>query len=265
MHVVRLALVVTLGALATGCDGKSKRNRATPSPPAAATVIISIISGNDAVLTGVSTTFTVTATLSDGTTRAVTPTWTSSNTDVASVDSSGRLEGRAHGTTTLTATHDGISATKSVQVVNDYRGTWIGRFVVNRCDAPSGICNSEWDVFSFPVHLEVSQTGIDHSEIRAVLILPIHLQIHANISGRVTSDGRLNLAGSSEVPGNRGRIWATFHVGAWDTTLSGRGMMTGRWTQRLSNLQPPYNYIMENELETMTRTSSTAGPVSGLP
>ena len=127
----------------------------------------------------------------------------------------------------------------------------------------SAIASGTFSVF--PVHLEVSQTGIDHSEIIAVYILRSYFQIHANISGRVTSDGRLNLAGSSAVPDGRGRIWATFHVGAWDTTISGRGMMTGRWAQHLSDLQPPFNDIMENELETMTRTSSTAGPVSGSP
>jgi Bacterial Ig-like domain (group 2) len=255
MVVVRLALVLTLGALATGCDGKS--NPATPSPRAPATVTGLAISGIDAVLTDVSTSYTATATLFDGTTRAVTPTWTSSNTDMATVDNVGRLDARAHGATTLTATHDGISATKSVQVVNNYRGTWVGRFVVTACDAPPGVCHArEVDIFSFPLCLEVSQTGDDLSDLSAVLFLPSYFQIRANISGRVSSDGRLNLAGSSEVD-RRGSIWATFHVGAWDTTLSGRDTMTGRWAQRLSNLQPPYNDYMENELETMTRRAST--------
>ncbi len=162
------------------------------------------ISGIDAVLTDVSTSYTATATLFDGTTRAVTPTWTSSNPDVATVDNVGRLDARAHGATTLTATHDGISATKRVQVVNNYRGTWVGRYVVTACDAPPGVCYArEVDIFSFPLCLEVSQAGDDLSEMSAVLFLPSYSQIRANISGRVSSDGRLNLAGSSEVAPSR--------------------------------------------------------------
>jgi hypothetical protein len=99
------------------------------------------------------------------------------------------------------------------------------------------------------------QTGKDLSEINARFFLPSFFQLQANLSGTVTSDGRLNLAGSSEVGDRRGGAWATFYVGAWDTTLSGHDAMTGRWAQRLSTFKPPSNEIMENELVTMTRTS----------
>jgi len=244
--------IVAISVLAAACDGKSP---AAPSRPAVSNLLS--ISGADAVLTGSSSNYTATATLSDGTTRSVTPTWSSSNGDVASVDNAGRLDGRAHGLTTLTATHDGTSAAKSVQVVNDYRGTWVGTFVVNGCDAPPGVCSSyEIDFWDFPIELEILQTGNDLSEIRAMFFLPSFSQIRANLSGRVSSDGRLNLAGSSEVGDRRGSAWATFYVGAWDTTLSGHDAMTGRWAQRLSIFQPPSNEIMENELVTMTRTST---------
>ena len=257
--VLRLT-IVAVSVLAAACNGKSP---AAPSGPAAASNLL--ISGDGAVLTGSSSNYTATATLSDGTTRSVTPTWSSSNGDVANVDNAGRLDGRAHGLTTLTATHDGISATKSVQVVNDYRGTWVGTFVVNGCDAPPGVCSSyEIDFWDFPIELEILQTGNDLSEIRAMFLLPSFSQIRANLSGTVTSDGRLNLAGSSEVGGRRGSAWATFYVGAWDTTLSGHDAMTGRWAQRLSTFQPPSNETMENELVTMTRTSTgvTLAPTS---
>jgi len=244
--------IVAVSVLAAACDGKSP---AAPSRPAFSNLLS--ISGADAVLTGSSSNYTATATLSDGTTRSVTPTWSSSNGDVANVDNAGRLDGRAHGLTTLTATHEGISATRSVQVVNDYRGTWNGSFVVNGCDAPPGVCSSyEIDFWDFPIQLEVVQTGKDLSEISAMFFLPSFFQLRANLSGTVTSDGRLNLAGSSEVGDRRGGAWATFYVGAWDTAPSGRDAMTGRWAQRLSILKPPSNEIMANELVTMTRTST---------
>jgi hypothetical protein len=261
MRRVSLTRAVLFAAIAVGCHGKA--NPAGPSPPASPTIASLVISGADAVLTGSSSNYTATATLSDGATRSVTPTWSSSNSDAASVDNAGRLDGRVHGTTTLTATHDGISAAKRVQVVNDYRGTWAGRFVVNGCDAPPGLCAAyEVDTFDFPVLLDVSQSGNDLSEIRAIFVLPSFFQLRADLSGRVSSDGRLNLAGSAEVRDRSGTAWATFHVGAWDTTLSGHDVMRGRWAQRLSRLQPPSNEIMENELVTMTRTSTAVTPVS---
>ena len=70
--------------------------------------------------------------------RTVTPAWTSSNPAVASVDGAGRLDGQAHGSTTLTATFEGRSVSKTVQVVNNYEGTWKGRYVIRACD-DSGI------------------------------------------------------------------------------------------------------------------------------
>jgi hypothetical protein len=266
MRRARLTRVVLFAVLAAGCHEKT--NPATASPPTttAPTTASLFIAGADAVLTGVPSIYFATATLSDGAFRTVTPTWSSSRADVASVDSAGRLDGRAHGATTLTATHDGVSATKSVQVVNDYRGTWVGRFIVNGCDAPPGVCNAyEVDVFDFPIQLEILQTGNDLSEIRAAFIQPSFYQLRTNLTGRVSSDGRLNLAGSSELRDRRGSVWATFHVGAWDTTLSGRDAMTGRWAQRLSRLQPPSDEIMEDELATMTRTSTAITPFPALP
>ena len=253
MAVLRPALIIVITVFATACDSKS--NPAAPTAPAATSLSIS---GVDAVLTGRDTSYTVTATLSDGTTRAVTPTWTSSNTGVASVDSAGRLVGITHGSTILTASHEGRSASKTVQVVNNYEGTWDGRFVVNGCDAPPGVCSGyEVDAFDFPIQLEVSQTGNDLSEVRAIFMLPSFFQIRANLSGRVTSEGHLNLVGTSQVEDGRGSAWAIFYVGAWDTTLSGHDGMTGRWAQRLSIFQPPSNEIMENELVTMAQISTT--------
>ena len=170
MHPVRLALAIVSVVLTTGCDGK---NPAGPSPPAAPPVTDLVITGVDAVLTGVSTTYTATATLSGGT-RAVTPAWTSSNTNVASVDSDGHLSGRAHGSTDLTASYAGRTASKTVQVVNNYGGTWEGRYVIRACTDSGDLTNRDggWcrkgpgrvgTVES--IRLLLSQTGTNLSEI----------------------------------------------------------------------------------------------------
>jgi hypothetical protein len=257
MRSTSLIGAVLFVAMATGCHDKTSPGAASSPTTTNPTIARLLIDGADAVLTGSSSSYTATATLSDGTTRSLTPTWSSSNSEVAHVDNVGRLDGRAHGTTMLTATHDGMTATKSVRVVNDYRGAWIGRFVVNGCDAPPGVCLAyEVDVFDFPIQLQVVQTGNDLSEISANFLLPSFFQLRADLTGTVSSDGHLHLAGSSDVRDHRDNVWATFHVGAWDTTLNGHDGMSGRWAQRLSRMQPPSNEIMENELVTMTRTST---------
>jgi len=72
--------------------------------------------------------------LADGFTRTVTPSWFSSALNVATVDNAGRLDGRAHGPTTLTAAHDRRTTSKTVQVVNNYGGSWSGRYIIRACN-----------------------------------------------------------------------------------------------------------------------------------
>ena len=253
MRPVSLASVLgpILTLLIMGCGSHS------PIAPASATLGGLTITGADAVLTGNSTFYTVTATFADGTSRTVTPTWSSSNPETASVNSAGQLEGRAHGSATLTASSGGQTVSKTVHVVNNYGGTWAGSFIVKRCDAPPGSCAAmEVDFFSFQISLAISQTGTDLSDIKATLSIPNWFDgARANISGRVSSDGRLNLGGSSELI-SHGRTWATFTIGAWDTALSDAAM-TGRWAQRLDYLPPVGTEYMENELVTMKLISST--------
>src|SRR3954471_23169501 len=125
MRWFHLVSALALMTLAAGCGGQ------TPTAPASATLKGLTITGVDAVLTGLSTLFTVTATFADGSSRSVTPTWRSSNPQVATVDSTGRVESRAHGTTILTASSEGQVVSKTVHVVNNFAGTWAGSFVVN--------------------------------------------------------------------------------------------------------------------------------------
>ena len=263
VHSIRVALAIVSVVLTTGCNGK---NPAGPSPPAAPTVTDLVITGVDAVLTGVSTTYTATATLSDGT-RAVTPAWTSSNTNVASVDSDGRLSGRAHGSTDLTAAYAGRTASKTVQVVNNYGGTWEGRYVVRACadsgdltTRDGGWCrNGPGRVGTVQsIRLLLSQTGANLSEIAGS-------GYWSGVRGVVTADGRLSLGGTvNEWDWEGTVILATWQIRAWDTNLSGPGMMTGRWSQDYASVYFRIgNAKMENEFVTMTQTSTGATSASG--
>src|SRR5262245_59211951 len=116
MPPASLTPVVLLAAIVAGCHEKS--NPVAPNPAVSQAAIASLtIGGVEAVLTGTSANYLATATMSDSTLRVVTPAWTSSNTDVAAVDTAGRVDGRAHGQPTLIATIDGTSGAKTVQVI----------------------------------------------------------------------------------------------------------------------------------------------------
>jgi hypothetical protein len=127
---------------------------------------------------GLSETYIATATFSDGITQTGTTGWTSSNPGVATVDAAGRLEGRAHGSTTLTATYSGRTASKTVQVVNNYRGTWKGRYVIRACrdtgelaDRDGGWCRAgPYRVgLVYDIRMTLVQGGNDLSDITGTL------------------------------------------------------------------------------------------------
>lgn len=271
MRPVNLMAVAVLIALAAGCQGK---NPAAPSQSGAQTVTGLVITGVDAVLTGSVTSYAVTATLSDGTTRTVTPVWTSSDTGVGSVDSTGHLDGRTHGLTNLTASYEGRSVSKTVQVVNNYGGTWNGSYAIRACadsgdltDHDGGWCRSRARVGTvWPVGLELAQTGSSLSEIRGTLSLG-DVGVGDSVTGIVTADGRLNLTGTLHILDFYGEfLLGTVQIQPWDTNLTRPGVMTGRWSQNFSSMYFRIgNALTENELVTMTQTANGAASTRGRP
>jgi len=250
MRAIRLVSAVAAIPLVLACGSKSPTAPATSTPTISGLTIL----GADAILTGATADYTVSVALSDGTSKTGSPGWTSSNPAVATINGAGRLEARSHGSTTLTASAAGRTVSRTIRVINNYGGTWEGSFVVNGCDAPPGACaGMEVDIFSFPVSLKVSHSEADPGQVTAEFYLPTFAQLHSRLSGNVTSDGRLNLAGSSEQTNRDGTVWRTFTVGAWDTIIVDGSSMKGRWVQRLTNVKLAYVEIMENELTTMTR------------
>lgn len=279
MRTLSVALLVVSGSLAGGCGDKA--NPARPSPLAAPAVSNLTISGVDAILTGVSATYTATATLSDGTTQAVTPTWTSSDLAVATVNSSGRLDGRAHGSMTLTASYEGRSASKTVQVVNNYGGTWTGQYVIRSCqdsgiytDGVFGGIYEDVPYCQVPFNrvgtehsltLTLSQTGSSPSEITG-RFFPDNPEYEGELTGVVTPDGRLTLAGTfSLLNWDLDEIVGALQVAGWDTNLGAAEGMTGRWTETETVVGRPGSAYQVKELVTMTRTAATTGPASVSP
>jgi hypothetical protein len=188
-----------------------------------------VITGVDTVLTGSVTSYTVTATLSDGTTRTVTPVWTSSDPGVGSVDSTGRLDGRAHGSTNLTASYLGRDTSKMVHVVNNYTGTWNGQYIISTCDDSGdlkdhdgGWCRGRVRVGTvWYIRLVLSQTASNLSEISGTLGLA-DVNVGDKITGVVTADGRLSLTGTLHIHDFYGEfLLGTVQIQTWDTNLSG--------------------------------------------
>jgi hypothetical protein len=271
MGPVKGIAAVVLMALAAGCHGK---NPGAPSESPAQSAAIAtglFINGVDAVLTGSVTSYAVTATLSDGTTRTVTPAWTSSNPGVGSVDGSGRLDGRAHGSTTLTASYLGRDVSKTVNVVNNYGGTWTGQYIIRACDDSGdlkdhdgGWCQSRVPVGTvWSIRLVLSQTASDLSEIGGTLGLA-DVDVQDKITGVVTADGRLSLTGTLHLLDFYGEsLLGTVQLQTWETNVSGPAVMTGRWAQNFSSIYfRRGNALTQNELVTMTRSSDGALAVS---
>jgi hypothetical protein len=258
VSAARLLAVLGLVAVANGC---SEKNPAAPGQ-AATTVTGLAITGADAVATGLSTSYTANAAFADGGTRAVAPVWASSNPGVGSVDNTGGFTGRTHGSTTLTATYEGRSVSKTVQVVNDYSGTWEGRYVVTACtdsgdrtDHDGGWCLAGPGRVGtvYPITMTLVQGGKNLNEITRTFG-----HSRDTITGEVTADGRLVLAGTlperdfdyAEV------VIGTVQFSSWDTSLDAAGGMAGRWSEDSTSYTGRRGSAHTvNELVTMTRVS----------
>lgn len=257
--IAATAVVLSLSFVAACGDDKSS-TPAGPTTPAAPTVSTLAIAGLDAIRAGFVSTYTATATLSNGTSQTVTPTWTSSNPAVATVDGTGRLSGLTHGSISLAASYQGASASKNVNIVNNYGGTWIGTYRLRTCDQSGVFRSTKWceglgGVGSvLPVTMSFSQSGNDRSQITGSLTLGTG--ITGNVSGSVTSDGRLNIGGSFNVTSSG--VTFVFAFGGWDTNLISPGEMRGRWAQNQTAVGTAGNAYQEVEIVTMTQTSQGA-------
>ena len=73
----------------------------------------------------------------DGSGHYVQAAWTSSNTDVIAIEG-GAFVAKARGTTTVTATFEGKTASETFTVQPGIAGTWAGTFTVEQCAGGGG-------------------------------------------------------------------------------------------------------------------------------
>lgn len=104
------ATAISQGSTSMSATIAGLTGAATITVTAPVVTALSVTPKNPSVVQGGTQQFTATATLSDGTTQDVTPSviWTSSDTQVATIDSSGAASALNAGTTTISATYMGF-------------------------------------------------------------------------------------------------------------------------------------------------------------
>lgn len=248
-HTFRLQLLATCIALGAACGGGGT-TPPTPTTPPPPTLSGLTITGLDALRTGFFSDYTATATLSDGSTQNVTTqaTWSTGNASVATAEANGRISGQTHGSTTVTATYQGRTGSKAVNVVNNYGGTWTGTYIATACDAAGAFRNVGWcqGVVGSrqQITLVLSQTGNDRSSVSGRL--SNQFITNAPVTGNVTGDGRLVLGSDSSATSNG--VTFRFQLGGWDTRLTSLSQMSGRTAVNLSAINVSGNAYEEHTM-----------------
>jgi hypothetical protein len=126
-----------------GCQSKTE-----PSP----TVSDLVIAGPNTLPIAQTAGYTATVTYSDGSSSAVSAAWTSSLPAVAEISAGGQLTAWTAGDTTLSANHEGRTATMAIRVTNPLVGKWVLASASNPGN-PSGIgtrtktfTETEWSI-----------------------------------------------------------------------------------------------------------------------
>ena len=145
---MRSLVTIVLCVVGVSCSSKEDSPNpgpTSPTPTPTPTPASLSISGPNTLRTGQSSAFTATLTMSNGTTQNVTPGWTSDAASVLAVNDSGQGNALAHGSATIVASTQGLSASTLVRVYQDYQGTWVGAHRIRACDERGdfvGICKA---------------------------------------------------------------------------------------------------------------------------
>jgi len=152
---------------------------------------LTITAPSDVIKCGACQPFTATYT-KGGTPQTVTPTWSTDNPAVATIDPSGQLTAVSNGDVTVTARYEGVSAIKSVHIVNDYGTLWAGNYVITRCEETqdfkdAGFCDE--DVFEPG---QTAEVALDFQQERYAVTGTMWLgALNGSFTGTVATAGEL--------------------------------------------------------------------------
>jgi hypothetical protein len=210
------SVLAGLAVLVAGCD-----NSSTPTSPSSGGLQITAL--RPVLRSGETTTLTVTG--SNGT-PVTTANWSSSDSSVLTVSSSGIATATRAGRVTVTATSGSSTGSIALRVVPDYQGTWSGGLARPQltCSASytSSICAPGAST-SGTLTLRVLQNG---DQLTAVLTDSAEPTVQVPLSGQVQADDQLALAGAGPPGSQTLRVEVSTMRGTIDAVL---GSLTGSY------------------------------------
>jgi hypothetical protein len=162
----------------------------------------------------------------------------------------------AQGSATITATGHGVSGRHSIQVWQDYQGTWTGSYRIRVCseqgDFAGALCASSFSPGSvYPVRVTLTQDGGSASgtiELGSIV---------DTLSGGIF-DSR-HFVGAASGSFGAGGITFNNRVGTFDALSTGASL-TGSLINTITAPGYTGNAYFEADLSGVTRTSSMAAP-----
>jgi Bacterial Ig-like domain (group 2) len=257
MKGTAVVLVLVLGLISCGGGGEAPRTGG-PSPVITG---LAISSSTDLLKINQSETFTVTATMSNGSTSTVTATWRSETPAVATVDANGRVTGVGSGDTTISAEASGVHATpRTIRVLPDYQGRWSGDWRVAGCTTDgdwrrTDICRDVPIDSLLSFALTLTQ---DRDTASGNVTLD---DVAGPVQGPIRSGGHVNLAGAFTSADDG--IVLDITVSDWETTTTDNQRMTGRFTLafRATGLQGSVRF--DGELRIVAKSGAASLSATG--
>jgi hypothetical protein len=189
-------------------------------------------------------------------------TWTSSNSGVLTIDSTGLAIGIASGVATLTGSLDtGTSSTLTVQVVPIYQGSWAGSAKVLACTdldgfTAAGYCSRiSSSVQQWTLTLTQSGLGLSGTMTKSEGANVLNGSVTATVGG---SGDIVSLIGPlGGVAGGTSYLVTPI---SWDSFAAGSSM-TGAWSANITSPQIPGGATVQWSLTGAMQVSASGRPV----
>jgi hypothetical protein len=253
-----VSLVLVLGLVSCGSDG-GDRPPTSPTPTPTPTAL-AITSSTDLLKINQSETFTLAASMSDGSTRTVSGTWRSDSPAVATVDSTGRVTGAGSGEAAISAESNGLrAAPRTIRVLPDYQGRWSGDWRLAGCTTDgdwtrSDICGDVPVGTLLPFGLTLTQ---DRETASGTATLD---DVVGPVQGSIRPAGQLGVGGTFTFTDEGVTIDVT--VTDWETTTTDNQRMTGRFAVvfRAARLQGSVRF--DGELRIVAKSAAASVPAA---
>ena len=250
-----------LAALVAACG------EGVPTEPTGPITALTIV-GPDAVRAESTTRYSATGMQQGGGEVAVTPSWTSTNPNVATIGADGSLVSRSPGSVRLEASAQGVTSSKTIEVVPSVAGRWITSAKVRQCDETGQRVSDWWppcspdglEGFRFDASLDVSHHAQDARRVQGDLDLggiesmalghcePWGHGPRVSLAGNLSSDGQLTLEGVTVLSSTQ---WRATSI----TRLTEPGEMLGQWTLEISSAGSRTSWVLDL-IRSSTKTPS---------